>query len=202
MSKTLAFAAQTPHTPLAPFEIQRRAVGPDDVAIDILYCGVCHSDLHTARNEWKNTRYPSVPGHEIIGKVTAVGSNVSTFKVGEVAGVGCMVDSCRHCASCNENLEQYCESGFTGTYNGPVFGGENTFGGYSQHIVVDQRFVLRISHTDNLAAVAPLLCAGITTYSPLRQWQVGPGQKVGIVGRDGQARQQLRLHPQHRGGAA
>ena len=185
MSKTLAYAAQAPHTPLAPVEIERRAVGPDDVAIDILYCGVCHSDLHTARNEWHNTLYPSVPGHEIVGKVTAVGSNVSKFKVGDVAGVGCMVDSCRHCASCNESLEQYCESGFTGTYNGPVFGGENTFGGYSQHIVVDQRFVLRISHTDNLAAVAPLLCAGITTYSPLRQWQVGPGQKVGIVGLGG-----------------
>ena len=163
MSKTLAYAAQAPHTPLAPVEIERRAVGPDDVAIDILYCGVCHSDLHTARNEWHNTLYPSVPGHEIVGKVTAVGSNVSKFKVGDVAGVGCMVDSCRHCASCNESLEQYCESGFTGTYNGPVFGGENTFGGYSQHIVVDQRFVLRISHTGNLAAVAPLLCAGITT---------------------------------------
>ena len=187
MSKTLAFAAQAPHTPLAPFEIQRRAVGPDDVAIDILYCGVCHSDLHTARNEWNNTLYPSVPGHEIVGRVTAVGSNVSKFKVGDVAGVGCMVDSCRHCASCKEDLEQYCESGFTGTYNGPVFGGENTFGGYSQHIVVEQRFVLRISHTDpaQLAAVAPLLCAGITTYSPLRQWKVGPGQKVGIVGLGG-----------------
>ena len=185
MSKTLAYAAQAPHTPLAPVEIERRAVGPDDVAIDILYCGVCHSDLHTARNEWHNTLYPSVPGHEIVGKVTAVGSNVSKFKVGDVAGVGCMVDSCRHCASCNESLEQYCESGFTGTYNGPVFGGENTFGGYSQHIVVDQRFVLRISHTGNLAAVAPLLCAGITTYSPLRQWKVGPGQKVGIVGLGG-----------------
>ena len=185
MSKTLAYAAQAPHTPLAPVEIERRAVGPDDVAIDILYCGVCHSDLHTARNEWHNTLYPSVPGHEIVGKVTAVGSNVSKFKVGDVAGVGCMFDSCRHCASCNESLEQYCESGFTGTYNGPVFGGENTFGGYSQHIVVDQRFVLRISHTGNLAAVAPLLCAGITTYSPLRQWKVGPGQKVGIVGLGG-----------------
>jgi uncharacterized zinc-type alcohol dehydrogenase-like protein len=187
MSKTLAFAAQAPHTPLAPFEIQRRAVGPDDVAIDILYCGVCHSDLHTARNEWNNTLYPSVPGHEIVGRVTAVGSNVSKLKVGDVAGVGCMVDSCRHCASCKEDLEQYCESGFTGTYNGPVFGGENTFGGYSQHIVVEQRFVLRISHTDpaQLAAVAPLLCAGITTYSPLRQWKVGPGQKVGIVGLGG-----------------
>ncbi|WP_220815488.1 NAD(P)-dependent alcohol dehydrogenase [Pseudomonas paralcaligenes] len=185
MSTTLAYAAQNPQAPMAPFEIQRRAVGPDDVKIDILYCGVCHSDLHTARNEWKNTLYPSVPGHEIIGKVVAVGANVSAFKVGDVAGVGCMVDSCSHCASCAEGLEQYCENGFTGTYNGPVFGGENTHGGYSDNIVVDQKFVLRIRHADNLAAVAPLLCAGITTYSPLRQWKVGPGQKVGVVGLGG-----------------
>ncbi len=185
MSTTLAYAAQNPQAPMAPFEIQRRAVGPDDVKIDILYCGVCHSDLHTVRNEWKNTLYPSVPGHEIIGKVVAVGANVSAFKVGDVAGVGCMVDSCSHCASCAEGLEQYCENGFTGTYNGPVFGGENTHGGYSDNIVVDQKFVLRIRHADNLAAVAPLLCAGITTYSPLRQWKVGPGQKVGVVGLGG-----------------
>ncbi|MGP0172483.1 NAD(P)-dependent alcohol dehydrogenase [Pseudomonas sp. NCHU5208] len=185
MSTTLAYAAQSAQSPLAPHVIERRSVGPDDIAIDILYCGVCHSDLHTVRDEWKNTLYPSVPGHEIVGKISAVGSNVSAFKVGEIAGVGCMVDSCQHCASCGEGLEQYCENGFTGTYNGPVFGGENTFGGYSQRIVVNQRFVLRISHTDNLAAVAPLLCAGITTYSPLRQWQVGPGQKVGIVGLGG-----------------
>lgn len=185
MSKSLAYAAQDPQSPLNPIEIQRRAIGPDDVAIDILYCGVCHSDLHTVRNEWHNTLYPSVPGHEIVGRVIAVGSNVSRFQVGQVAGVGCMVDSCQQCASCGEGLEQYCENGFTGTYNGPVFGGENTFGGYSQHIVVDQKFVLRISHSDKLAAVAPLLCAGITTYSPLRQWKVGPGQKVGIVGLGG-----------------
>ncbi|MCU1719572.1 NAD(P)-dependent alcohol dehydrogenase [Pseudomonas sp. 5P_3.1_Bac2] len=186
MSKTLAYAAQNASTALAPFEIQRRAVGPNDVAIDILYCGVCHSDLHTARNEWKNTLYPSVPGHEIVGTVTAVGSNVTQFKVGDIAGVGCMVDSCRHCASCAEGLEQYCESGFTGTYNGPVFGGANTYGGYSSQIVVDQKFTLHIRHSkDDLAAVAPLLCAGITTYSPLRQWNVGPGQKVGIVGLGG-----------------
>lgn len=153
--------------------------------IDILFCGVCHSDLHTARNEWNNTQYPSVPGHEIVGRVTAVGSEVKNFKVGELAGVGCMVDSCQSCSSCAEGFEQYCEKGFTGTYNGPAFGGENTLGGYSDHIVVDQKFVLRISHKDNLAAVAPLLCAGITTYSPLRQWNVKPGQKVGVVGLGG-----------------
>ncbi|HSC83620.1 MAG TPA: NAD(P)-dependent alcohol dehydrogenase [Pseudomonas sp.] len=185
MSMTLTFAAQTAQSPLALFKIQRRAVGPDDIQISILYCGVCHSDLHTVRNEWSNTLYPSVPGHEIIGKVTAVGSNVSAFKVGDVAGVGCMVDSCQSCPSCAEGLEQYCESGFTGTYNGPVFGGENTFGGYSDNIVVHQKFVLHIRHSDNLAAVAPLLCAGITTYSPLRQWNVQPGQKVGVVGLGG-----------------
>ncbi|MBD9482315.1 NAD(P)-dependent alcohol dehydrogenase [Pseudomonas sp. PDM14] len=183
--KTLGYAAQNPGTPLAPFQFQRRAVGANDVQIDILFCGVCHSDLHTARNEWNNTLYPSVPGHEIVGKVRAVGSNVSAFKVGDIAGVGCMVDSCQSCPSCAEGLEQYCESGFTGTYNGPVFGGENTFGGYSDNVVVDQKFVLRISHTGNFAAVAPLLCAGITTYSPLRQWNVQPGHKVGVVGLGG-----------------
>jgi uncharacterized zinc-type alcohol dehydrogenase-like protein len=185
MTTILAYAAKSASSPLAPLNIERRAVGANDIAIEILYCGVCHSDLHTARNEWSNTLYPSVPGHEIVGKITAVGSNVSTFKVGEVAGVGCMVDSCRHCAACAEGLEQYCENGFTGTYNGPVFGGENTFGGYAGQIVVDQQFALHIRHQDNLAAVAPLLCAGITTYSPLRQWNVGPGQKVGIVGLGG-----------------
>lgn len=187
MSNAIGYAAQDPSTPLAPYSFTRRDVGPNDVKIDILYCGVCHSDLHTARNEWNNTLYPSVPGHEIVGRVTAVGDAVSRFKVGDLAGVGCLVDSCRTCSSCGEGLEQYCENGFTGTYNGPAFGGgENTLGGYSDNIVVDQHFVLRISHTEsNLAAVAPLLCAGITTYSPLRQWKVGPGQKVGVVGLGG-----------------
>ncbi|AWT09356.1 hydroxyacid dehydrogenase [Stutzerimonas frequens] len=186
MSNTTAYAALDPNSPLAPYSFSRREVGPNDVKIDILYCGVCHSDLHTARNEWNNTLYPSVPGHEIVGRVTAVGSAVSAFKVGDVAGVGCLVDSCRTCSSCGEGLEQYCENGFVGTYNGPAFGGgENTLGGYSDNIVVDEKYVLRISHTDNLAAVAPLLCAGITTYSPLRQWKVGPGQKVGVVGLGG-----------------
>ena len=185
MTMTIGYAAQDSRSPLAPYRFQRREIGPEDVQIDILYCGVCHSDLHTARNEWKNTLYPSVPGHEIVGTVTAVGSNVSTFKVGDVAGVGCIVDSCQQCASCGDGLEQYCDNGFTGTYNGPLFGGENTFGGYSNNIVVDQKFVLHIRHTENLAAVAPLLCAGITTYSPLRQWGVQPGHKVGVVGLGG-----------------
>ena len=185
MSKASAYAALDSNTPLKPYQFERREPGAHDVQIDILFCGVCHSDLHTARNEWNNTQYPSVPGHEIVGRVTAVGSEVKNFKVGELAGVGCMVDSCQSCGSCAEGFEQYCENGFTGTYNGPAFGGENTLGGYSDHIVVDQKFVLRISHKDNLAAVAPLLCAGITTYSPLRQWNVKPGQKVGVVGLGG-----------------
>lgn len=186
MIKSKAYAAQGPTTPLAPFEIIRRNPGPEDVQMDILYCGVCHSDLHTARNEWANTLYPSVPGHEIVGRVVAIGNKVTGFKVGDLAGVGCMVDSCGHCHPCETDEEQYCESGFVGTYNGPVFGGENTYGGYSQTIVVKQSFVLRITHDeDKLASVAPLLCAGITTYSPLRHWKVGPGKKVGIVGLGG-----------------
>ena len=186
MSDALGFAALSADQPLAPFAFQRREPGPHDVRIQILYCGVCHSDLHTARNEWRNTRYPSMPGHEIVGKVIAVGSEVKSFKAGDVAGVGCLVDSCRECASCKEGEEQFCEVGFTGTYNGSFRGGgENTLGGYSNHIVVDEKFVLRISHTGQLAAVAPLLCAGITTYSPLVHWKVGPGQKVGVVGLGG-----------------
>jgi len=185
MTKTAAYAAQAADKPLAPHTIERRTPGPHDVAIDILYCGVCHSDLHTARNEWKNTLYPSVPGHEIVGTVTAVGKDVKGFKAGDTVGVGCMVDSCGHCASCKDGEENYCENGFTGTYNGPVFGGENTHGGYSTQVVVDEKFVLRVTHKDNFAAVAPLLCAGITTYSPLRHWNAGPGKKVGIVGLGG-----------------
>jgi uncharacterized zinc-type alcohol dehydrogenase-like protein len=185
MTQALTYAAQNASDRLKPFKIERRAPGADDVQIDILFCGVCHSDLHTVRNEWQNTLYPSVPGHEIVGKVTAVGSAVTRFKVGDLAGVGCMVDSCQHCASCAEGEEQYCENGFTGTYNGPVFGGENTFGGYSDSVVVKEKFVLHIAPTDNLAAIAPLLCAGITTFSPLNHWKVGPGKKVGVVGLGG-----------------
>jgi uncharacterized zinc-type alcohol dehydrogenase-like protein len=185
MIKTQGFAALTAKDSLAPFSFERREPGPQDVQIDIEYCGVCHSDLHTARNEWHMTQYPCVPGHEIVGRVVAVGAEVTGFKVGDLAGVGCMVGSCKHCASCDEGLEQYCENGFVGTYNGPLFGGENTFGGYSDKIVVRQDFVLHIAPGQNLAAVAPLLCAGITTYSPLKHWKVGPGQKVGIVGLGG-----------------
>jgi uncharacterized zinc-type alcohol dehydrogenase-like protein len=187
MTKTYAYAAQSATQPLAPFVLERRAPGPHDVQIDILYCGVCHSDLHTARNEWKNTLYPSVPGHEIVGTVTAVGDAVSRFEVGDTVGVGCMVDSCQRCDACAESLEQYCENGFTGTYNGPAQeDGGNTYGGYSDKIVVNEKFVLGIKHDrSQLAAVAPLLCAGITTYSPLRHWNAGPGKKVGIVGLGG-----------------
>jgi len=187
-SSAQAYAAQAADTPFAPFSFERRDVGPTDVSIDILYCGVCHSDLHTARSEWGGTLYPCVPGHEIVGRVTAIGSDVRRFKVGDVVGVGCMVDSCGTCPSCHAGEEQYCEgSGFVGTYNGPDHHlGGHTFGGYSDHIVVSQDFVLSIGHDEReLAAVAPLLCAGITTYSPLRHWNVGPGQKVGIVGLGG-----------------
>ncbi|HYD12359.1 MAG TPA: NAD(P)-dependent alcohol dehydrogenase [Allosphingosinicella sp.] len=186
MTTTRAFAAQSATTPLAETVIDRREPGPKDVAIDILYCGVCHSDLHTARGEWGGVRFPSVPGHEIVGRVTAVGNAVTRVAVGDLAGVGCLIGSCRTCASCGEGLEQYCEGphGFQGTYGGWADGsGENTYGGYSAAIVVDEHFVLTIAHgEEQLAGVAPLLCAGITTWSPLRHWQAGPGKKVGVVG--------------------
>src|SRR6187549_157423 len=185
MIPTRGYAALTANDRLAPFSFERRDPGPDDVRIDILYCGVCHSDLHTARDEWHMTQFPCVPGHEIVGRVAAVGAGVTRFKVGDTVGVGCMVDSCATCASCAEGLEQYCENGFTGTYNGPLFGGPNTYGGYSDTIVVKESFVLRIAAGQELAAVAPLLCAGITTYSPLRHAGIGPGKKVGIVGLGG-----------------
>jgi len=187
-STAKAYAAHSADAPFVPFSFERRDVGPKDVAIEILYCGVCHSDLHTARSEWGGTLYPCVPGHEIVGRVTAVGEEVTKFKPGDIAGVGCMVDSCGTCPSCVAGEEQYCEgSGFVGTYNGPDHQlGGHTFGGYSDHIVVKEDFVLSIGHGEkDLAAVAPLLCAGITTYSPLRHWNVGPGQKVGVVGLGG-----------------
>jgi len=183
--QTRAFATQSPTTKFGPHVIDRRAPGLQDVAIEILFCGVCHSDLHTARGEWPGTKYPCVPGHEIVGKVMAVGAKVTKFKSGQLVGVGCMVDSCRVCDSCQEGLEQYCNGpiGCTGTYNGAFGSSDNTYGGYSAAITVDQHFVLAINHAEkNLAAVAPLLCAGITTWSPLRHWKAGPGKKVGVVG--------------------
>ncbi|NVN05175.1 NAD(P)-dependent alcohol dehydrogenase [Asaia spathodeae] len=186
MLSCIGYGAQKASDRLAPFKFDRRDTGPEDVRIDILYCGVCHSDIHQSRNEWHNTVYPCVPGHEIVGRVSEVGVSVTKFKVGDLAGVGCMVDSCRECPSCKEGLEQYCENGFVGTYNGEDRQGRgNTYGGYSKAVVVDQAFVLKVPENLDLAAVAPLLCAGITTYSPLRHWKVGPGQRVGVVGLGG-----------------
>ena len=181
-----SYAAQSAASPMAPHAIRRRLPTPDDVVIDILYCGVCHSDLHQARNEWHSTTYPCVPGHEIVGRVTQVGQNVKKFKEGDIAAVGCMVDSCGKCHQCHHGLEQYCDEIATFTYNSPDkhLGGV-TYGGYSDSIVVDQAFVLQVPKNLDLAATAPLLCAGITTYSPLKHWKVGPGQKVGIVGLGG-----------------
>lgn len=185
-TKTVGYAATSAQSPLAPFSFARREPLPQDVQIEILYCGVCHSDLHTVRNEWSGTTYPAVPGHEIVGRVTAVGSEVKRFKVGDIAAVGCMVDSDRSCPNCQAGLEQYCDTGFTGTYNSPdKHLGGMTYGGYSKSIVVDEYFVLHVPDKTNLAGVAPLLCAGITTYSPLRHWKVSRGQKVGIVGLGG-----------------
>lgn len=187
--KTFGYAAQSATENLAPFAFDRREPLPDDVAIDILYCGICHSDIHSARNEWGGAFYPLVPGHEIIGRVSAVGNKVTRFKAGEIVGVGCLVDSCRHCHACSNGLEQYCENGWTATYNSEdKIGGTDhkyTFGGYSSKITVSERFVLHIPENLDPAGAAPLLCAGITTYSPLKHWKVGPGQKVGIVGLGG-----------------
>ena len=183
---TPAYAAQAPDTPLAPFRIQRREVRPHDVQLEILYCGVCHSDIHMARNEWKQTIYPVVPGHEIVGRVTAVGNKVTKFRSGALAGVGVMVDSCRECGNCRKGLEQYCTVGMVGTYSARDRStGEITQGGYSKQIVVHEDFVFRLSDKLPLANVAPLLCAGITTYSPLRHWKVGKGHKLGVVGLGG-----------------
>jgi uncharacterized zinc-type alcohol dehydrogenase-like protein len=184
-----SFAAQSNTSAMAPFTVQRRSPRPQDVQIEILYCGICHSDLHQVRNEWENmlpTIYPCVPGHEIVGRVAKAGSAVKKFKEGDIVAVGCMVDSDRTCANCRAGEEQYCESMPTFTYNSPdkILGGV-TYGGYSESIVVDEAFVLRVSDKANLAGTAPLVCAGITTYSPLRHWKVGKGQKVGIVGLGG-----------------
>ena len=184
--KTNAYAAQNATTPLAPFSFERRDLGNDDVQIEILYCGVCHSDLHTVRGDWGSATYPCVPGHEIVGRVVKVGKDVNNFKEGDTVGVGCMVDSCRTCANCKDNLEQFCEKGATFTYNSPdKHTGGITYGGYSESIVVDKEFVLKIPKNLDLAATAPLLCAGITTYSPLRHHNVTKGQKVGVVGLGG-----------------
>ncbi|MBX3355415.1 MAG: NAD(P)-dependent alcohol dehydrogenase [Phycisphaeraceae bacterium] len=183
---TRAFAAAAADVALAPFSLTRRDLLPSDVDIEILYCGVCHSDLHQARDEWHNTVYPCVPGHEIVGRVTRVGSAVTRFKAGDLAAVGCMVDSCRVCPQCRKGFEQYCDKFPVFTYNGPDrHTGGITFGGYSERIVVDEAFTLRVGQGVNLAATAPLLCAGITTWSPLRHWKVGPGMKVGVVGLGG-----------------
>jgi len=181
--KIKAIGALSAAQALEPMDISRREPGPHDVQIAIAYCGVCHSDVHQARAEWAGTLFPCVPGHEIVGRVAAVGSDVTGYKEGDLVGVGCIVDSCKHCEDCEEGLENYCDH-MVGTYNGPTADAPgHTLGGYSQQIVVHERYVLRIKHPeDQLAAVAPLLCAGITTYSPLRHWQVGPGKKVGVVG--------------------
>ena len=186
MSKTKGYAAQSAETPVTPFEFERRTPGDTDVQIEIAFCGVCHSDIHQVRDEWGGSIYPMVPGHEIVGRVTQVGSRVTKFAVGDLAGVGCMVDSCRECESCQIGLEQYCDRGQTVfTYNSKFPDGTPAYGGYSSSIVVDEAFTLKISPQLNLAATAPLLCAGITTYSPMKHWNVQPGQKVGVIGLGG-----------------
>ncbi len=185
ITKAIAYGNNHSFTSLGAMEIERRAPEAKDVAIEILYCGVCHSDLHQAGNDWGNTVYPCIPGHEIVGRVTAVGAEVAKFTVGETVAVGTLVDSCRECEQCRQGLEQYCEGpvGATNTYNGPFKpDGTNTFGGYSDKIVVDEHFVYRIPENPDVKAVAPLLCAGLTTYSPLKHWKVGAGQKIGVIG--------------------
>src|SRR6478735_6155782 len=185
MTASKGYAAQSPTTDLAPWKFDRRDVGPSDVQFDIQYCGVCHSDLHQIRNEWFPGIFPMVPGHEIVGRVVKVGDQVKKFKVGDLAGTGCLVDSCRTCENCKEGLEQYCLNGSVGTYNSKGKDGQPTYGGYSNTIVVHEDFVLHVSEKLSLAAVAPLLCAGITTYSPLRYWKVGKGHKLAVLGLGG-----------------
>jgi uncharacterized zinc-type alcohol dehydrogenase-like protein len=194
MTLVKAYAAQQADKPLAPFDLDRRTVGETDVEIEILFCGVCHSDIHSVRNEWGGTIYPVVPGHEIVGKVTKIGSKVSKFKEGDTVGVGCFVDSCGHCNNCKDDLEQYCLNGHTQTYNSQSQDKKSiTYGGYSTHIVVTEHFVLNVSDKLDLAAVAPLLCAGITTYSPLRHWNVKKGDKVAVVGLGGLGHMAVKL---------
>jgi uncharacterized zinc-type alcohol dehydrogenase-like protein len=189
-----AFGAYAGDKPLEPMDINRRSVGPHDVGIEIAFCGVCHSDIHQVRSEWAGTLYPCVPGHEIVGRVSSVGAHVKSHKVGDLVGVGCIVDSCKRCDDCSDGLENYCDH-MVGTYNGPTPDAPgHTLGGYSQQIVVHERYVLRVSHPEEqLAAVAPLLCAGITTYSPLKHWNVGPGHKVGVVGIGGLGHMGIKL---------
>ncbi|WP_198919036.1 NAD(P)-dependent alcohol dehydrogenase [Pseudomonas chlororaphis] len=189
-----AYGAHAGDQPLQPLQITRRAPGAHDVQIDIAFCGICHSDLHQVRAEWQGTQFPCVPGHEIVGRVAAVGAHVHGFRPGDLVGIGCIVDSCKHCADCEDGLENYCD-GMIGTYNFPTPDAPGwTLGGYSQQIVVHERYVLRIRHPEEqLAAVAPLLCAGITTYSPLRHWNVGPGKKVGVVGIGGLGHMGIKL---------
>lgn len=192
--QTKAFGTNAPTDHLKQMTIERRTLTAKDIEIEILYCGVCHSDLHTAHNDWGGSLYPAVPGHEIVGKITNVGSEVTKFKVGDLAGVGCLVDSCRTCDSCKKDLEQYCLTGFTGTYNGKdKHSGGHTFGGYSEKIVVEDHFVLKVPSNLNLAAVAPLLCAGITTWSPLKHWNVKQGSKVAVVGLGGLGHMAIKL---------
>ena len=186
MSSTKAYAALDTTSPLVPYTIERRDPKPHDVQIQILFCGVCHSDLHFVKNDWGMSTYPLVPGHEIVGKVTAVGDHVKKFKVGDLAGIGCLVDSCRDCDNCKEGLEQYCTNGWVGTYGGQEKDGSGaTHGGYSKSILAHEDFVLKISEKLDLAAAAPLLCAGITTYSPLKHWKIGKGSRVGVLGLGG-----------------
>jgi len=186
MLQAKGYAAYDNKSPLRPFSFERREPGPNDVLIDILFCGICHSDLHQVRNEWQDSRYPMVPGHEIVGRVSGVGDKVKNFKAGDLAGVGCLVDSCRTCHACEKGLENYCEDVAVQTYNAYERDGKTpTYGGYSTRIVVDERFVLRVTDQSSLDGVAPLLCAGITTYSPLRHWNAGKGTRVGVVGLGG-----------------
>lgn len=189
-----AYGTEAKDKDLELMQIERRAVQPQDIEIEILYCGVCHSDLHTARNDWGGTKYPAVPGHEIIGRITKIGEEVTKFKVGDLAGVGCLVDSCRECESCKKDLEQYCLNGSVGTYNGrdQLLGG-HTFGGYSEKVVVDQAFGLKIPENLDLKAVAPLLCAGVTTWSPLKHWDVKEGSKVAVIGLGGLGHMAIKL---------
>jgi len=187
MPSAIAYASKSPTDTLKPFNFERRDPTARDVEIEILFCGVCHSDLHTARNEWQNTVFPCVPGHEIVGRVTRVGNHVSNFKVGDLAAVGCMVDSCQECPNCKQHMEQFCEKGAIFTYNAPDkhTDGGHTFGGYSNSVTVDESFVLSVPENLDLAATAPLLCAGITTYSPIKRWGIKKGDKVGVVGLGG-----------------